>query len=46
VAPAPLNRSLVVSLIGSGSCKVFELESLLERTTTAIPLEDIDADGY
>ena len=46
VSPAPLNLSLFVSLIGSGSCKVFELESLRERATPAVPLEDIDADGY
>ena len=47
VAPAPpLNLHLIVTVIGFGSRNVFELEPLLERATTAIPLEGIDADGY
>jgi len=37
---------LIVTVIGFGSRNVFELEALLERATTAIPLEGIDADGY
>ncbi|MEN9664110.1 MAG: hypothetical protein RLZZ326_473 [Planctomycetota bacterium] len=47
VAPAPpLNLHLIVTVIGFGSRNVFALEPLLERATTAIPLEGIDADGY
>ncbi|MCY3013985.1 MAG: hypothetical protein NT171_04675 [Planctomycetota bacterium] len=42
----PLNLHLIVTVIGFGSRNVFELEALLERATTAIPLEGIDADGY
>lgn len=42
----PLNLHLFVTVIGFGSRNVGELEPLLERATTAIPLEGIDADGY